>query len=135
MKDESEFATFLGMTKVQFLGAGLALLAVATAMALALLAFAVDANRDLARSTGEQAATSAQLNDRTRRALDDVAALAFELKTTQCALKDYAQDQVEETADFLSEGRSIPGITQKELIDSLSRLRTYRDAFSAVDCS
>lgn len=113
---EGRSATFLGLTKTQFL---LVLSIVTLLLACtnaATFAFAVSANRARA---AENAAT------------------AQALKASQCAQREYTQKRIEKSADFLAEHggpEPIVGVSRAELLAGLRDLRDLRATYNGLDC-
>lgn len=130
MGENGDKVKFVGMTKDQFLGVALSIVIAALLASDVLLAFSTGAN-SRAITAAENTAASAQAE------LEEARALTREIHRTQCAQKEYAQKQVEATANFLAtntEAEPFKGVTRGSLIDTLHRQRKFRDSFSGLDC-
>lgn len=127
-------ARFIGLTKVQFLGVAVALFAVITGIALIFLGAQIGENGTLARQAKAASDKNADLIHTVQMNSGRIEEIAQELKGTQCAQKEFAQKQVEATADLLASGRDLGGITRDDLIAALERQRNFRDTFQSVDC-
>lgn len=114
---------FLGLTQMQFMVWLSAAGFVAAMVVILLLSLSLREAYSEAKSAREIARNSR--------------VIVVENKTALCGMKVYAQEQVENTADFLAKNTKpepIPGVPRSLLVSQLERQRDFRDTLQGLDC-